>query len=130
MMFAGLAERLASVREEIARVQAAEGLKQDVAIVGVTKGHPVDAVRAAYQAGLADVGENRVQEGLEKHESAAGIPVQWHLIGHLQTNKAKQVAGVFALVHSVDSWRVAEALAVAAEKKGDGPPPGLLPVKP
>jgi pyridoxal phosphate enzyme (YggS family) len=128
MTFAGLADHLAQVREEIARVQAAEGLRQEVAIVAVTKGHPVEAVHAARAAGLDDIGENRVQEALGKQQAAGDLPVRWHLIGHLQTNKAKLVAGVFALVHSVDSWRVAEALALAAEKKGRGPQGVLLQV--
>jgi len=108
-----LAGRLERVREEIAGVQAAHGLRQDVRIVAVTKGHDGDAVRAAHGAGLVDVGENRVQEALGKRERLGDVPVRWHLIGHLQTNKAKLVPGAFALVHSVDSTRVADALAGA-----------------
>ena len=122
MAFAALADNLARVRDEIARAQAAEGWRHDVRIVAVTKGHAPEAVQAAFQAGLHDVGENRVQEGLEKREAAGAVPVRWHLIGHLQTNKAKHVPGAFALVHSVDSWRVAEALGggvrKAAERSG------------
>lgn len=114
MAFADLPGHLARVREDIARIQAREGLRGVVRIVAVTKGHPVQAVRAAMEAGLPDVGENRVQEALEKQDAAAGIPVTWHLIGHLQTNKAKLVSGRFAWVHSVDSPRVAEALSRAA----------------
>jgi len=102
-------------------VQAKEGLRQPVSIVAVTKGHPAAAAEAAHRAGLGDVGENRVQEALEKIGSLPGLPVRWHLIGHLQTNKAKLVPGSFSLVHSVDSWRVAESLADAAGKKGSGP---------
>jgi hypothetical protein len=117
MTFAALADNVARVREAIAAVQAAEGISGDVRIVAVTKGHPSDAVRAALRAGLADVGENRVQEALAKQaEVAEGA--RWHLIGHLQTNKAKSVAGRFAMVHSVDSVRVADALAAAATSKG------------
>jgi len=113
MMFQDLAGNLARVRDEVARVQAAEGLRHDVTIVGVTKGHPVTAVHAAWRAGLPDVGENRVQEALSKF-GAVSAPVRWHLIGHLQTNKAKFVPGAFALVHSIDSVRLAEALSRAA----------------
>lgn len=117
MTFEGLADRLARVREDIARVQAAHGLSQPVGIVAVTKGHPPAAAEAAARVGLADVGENRVQEALEKIP-AVGAPVRWHLVGHLQTNKAKFVPGRFALVHSLDSTRLAEALSRAAAKAG------------
>jgi PLP dependent protein len=125
--FDSLAANLARVREEIARVQASEGLRQAVTVIAVTKGHGPDAVAAAARAGLVDVGENRVQEALPKMD-AATAPMQWHLIGHLQTNKAKQVAGIFAMIQSVDSWRVAEAVAQAAERKGTGTQRVLLQV--
>jgi hypothetical protein len=115
MTLEGLEERLARVREDIARVQAAVGLSQPVVIVAVTKGHPPAAAEAAARAGLPDVGENRVQEALEKM-AAVSAPVRWHLIGHLQTNKAKFVPGRFALVHSLDSTRLAEGLSRAAVK--------------
>jgi PLP dependent protein len=117
MTFEGLADRLARVREEITRVQAAHGLSRPVTIVAVTKGHPPAAAEAALRAGLADVGENRVQEALEKLEVVTA-PVRWHLIGHLQTNKAKFVPGRFALMHSLDALRLAEALSRAAVKAG------------
>jgi len=119
MTFAALPGNLARVREDIARIQSREGLRGAVRIVAVTKGHPVEAVRAALNAGLPDVGENRVQEALDKQDAAAGIPVTWHLIGHLQTNKAKHVPGRFGWVHSVDSARVAEALSRAAPAGGE-----------
>ena len=110
MTFAALAERLAHVRAEIARRQAAAGLTVPVTIVAVTKGFGVDAVEAALEAGVADLGENRVQEALDKVDTPAGRRATWHLIGHLQRNKAKQVAGRFALVHSVDSVALADEL--------------------
>jgi hypothetical protein len=119
MSFAALPGHLARVREEIARVQAREGLGHAVRIVAVTKGHPAAAVRAALDAGLTDVGENRVQEAIQKQDQLPPLPVRWHLVGHLQTNKAKRVPGRFALVHSVDSSRVADALDQAA-RRGDG----------
>jgi pyridoxal phosphate enzyme (YggS family) len=126
--FDSLADNLARVREEIARVQAAEGVRDPLTLIAVTKGHGPDAVRAAADAGLTDVGENRVQEALGKIEASGGARVQWHLIGHLQTNKARLAAGRFALVQSVDSWRVAEALAQAAEKNRSAPQRVLLQV--
>ena len=110
MTFAALAERLAHVRAEIARRQAAAGRTAPVTIVAVTKGFGVDAVAAALEAGVTDLGENRVQEALDKVDTPAGRQAAWHLIGHLQRNKAKQVAGRFALVHSVDSVALADEL--------------------
>lgn len=128
MAFTELPANLARVREEIARVQSREGLGVPVRIVAVTKGHPVGSVDAAARAGLSDVGENRVQEAVEKQDQAAGVQVTWHLVGHLQTNKAKYVPGRFGWVHSVDSVHVAEALARSVARAGTGPLKALLQV--
>ncbi|HEU5260169.1 MAG TPA: YggS family pyridoxal phosphate-dependent enzyme, partial [Gemmatimonadales bacterium] len=81
-----------------------------VAIVAVTKGFGLDAVEAALAAGLVELGESRVQEALEKIDTPPGRRATWHLVGHLQRNKAKHVPGRFALVHSLDSLAVAEEL--------------------
>lgn len=116
MSYTALGGNLTRVRDEIARIQAREGLRGSVRIVAVTKGHPPEAVRATLAAGLEDIGENRVQEALEKQEALAGLPVRWHLVGHLQTNKAKHVPGRFAMVHSVDSVRVVVELERQMEK--------------
>ena len=109
MSFEALPERLAQVRAEVARVAA-----QPVAIVAVTKGFDTAAIRAALAAGIADIGENRVQEAVQKQEKlGAGsqeLGIRWHLIGHLQRNKAKVVPGRFELVHSVDSIELATEL--------------------
>jgi len=121
MSFDALPENLARVREEIARVQAREGVGAEVGIIAVTKGHPPEAALAAHGAGVDDLGENRVQAGVAKIEQLAELPVRWHLIGHLQSNKARLVPGRFAMVHSVDSGRVADALARAVSKLGSGP---------
>jgi pyridoxal phosphate enzyme (YggS family) len=115
MSYETLAEHLARVREAIAQVQATEGVRQAVTVVAVTKAHGPAAVAAAWRAGVADVGENRVQEAVAKQD-ALTLPVRWHLIGHLQTNKAKFVPARFAMVHSLDSARVAEAVSGAAER--------------
>jgi pyridoxal phosphate enzyme (YggS family) len=97
------------VRVEIARVAA-----NPVTIIAVTKGFGTDAIRAALAAGLSDIGENRVQEAVKKQqELGAGRQesgIRWHLIGHLQRNKAKLVPGRFALVHSLDSLELATEL--------------------
>ena len=110
MNFGALPERLAHVRAEIARRQAIAGRTHPVTIVAVTKGFGLDAVAAALAAGLTDLGENRVQEALDKIDTPAGRRATWHLIGHLQRNKAKLVSGRFALVHSLDSVALAEEL--------------------
>jgi PLP dependent protein len=102
-----------TVLERLARVSAciaATGRNPDeVAIVAVTKGFGVDVCREAIASGLGVLGENRVQEALPKMDAINGA--QWHLIGHLQTNKVKQAAGRFALIQTIDSARLAEAIA-------------------
>ena len=79
-------------------------------IVAVTKGFGLEAVEAALAAGLTDLGENRVQEAVAKIDTPVGRRATWHLIGHLQRNKAKDVPGRFGLVHSLDSAALAEEL--------------------
>ena len=124
MSFAALPERLAQVRAEIARRQNAGGWTHPITIVAVTKGFGPEAVTAATQAGLVDIGENRVQEALDKMDRVSAAGVRWHLIGHLQRNKAKLVPGRFALVQSVDSLD----LAMELSKRASAPLPVLLQV--
>jgi PLP dependent protein len=101
-----VADNLATVRERIVR---AGGDPPAIAIVAVTKGFGPDQCRQALGAGLTMLGENRVQEALQKMKQVAGA--EWHLIGHLQTNKARAAAHHFALIQSVDSTHLAETLA-------------------
>ena len=106
---------VASVRSRIAAAAARAGRAADhVRIVAVTKGHAIERAREAVAAGLVDLGENRVQEALGKQEAWPDAPVRWHLIGHLQRNKARLAVGRFALIHSLDSVRLADALEGAA----------------
>lgn len=110
---------LAAVQARIARAAERVGRRADaVTIVAVTKAHPIAAVRAAAANGLLDVGENRVQEAVAKQDAWPDAPVRWHLIGHLQRNKARLAVGRFALIHSLDSVRLADALELAAAAKG------------
>src|SRR4051794_30062657 len=102
MDFPGLPARLAAVRDTVAQHQEVAGWRHEVRIVAVTKTHGPESVRAALAAGLEDVGENRVQEALQKQESLTDVSVNWHLIGTLQRNKAKHAVGRFALIQSVD----------------------------
>ncbi len=111
MDFPGLPARLALVRETVARSQASRGWRHPVRIVAVTKTHGPEAVQAAVAAGLRGVGENRVQEALQKQQSLADLSVEWHLIGSLQRNKARTAVGRFALIHSVDRMDLAAELA-------------------
>src|SRR4051812_35613968 len=97
-----LPERLDAVRAEVARRQALGGWTHPLTLVAVTKGFGLPAVEAALAVGLTDLGENRVQEALTKIETPAGARATWHLIGHLQRNKARLIPGRFTLVHSVD----------------------------
>jgi len=90
----------------------------DVTLVAVSKTMPVQLVQMAYNLGVTDFGENRVQEALPKIEAFHPRDARWHMIGHVQSNKAKRVAGSFALVQSVDSLRLAEALNQRAGELG------------
>ena len=106
-------ENLKAVRERIA--QAGRN-PEEVTIVAVTKGFGPEVCRAAFDAGLRILGENRVQEAVAKMDAVPGP--EWHLVGHLQTNKARAAAGRFALIQSVDSRHLADALArVNVEQK-------------
>ena len=116
MPFQDLPARLAEIRESIERARQRGGHGQSVTIVAVTKTHGAEAPAAAWEAGLRDVAENRVQEAVAKM-AAVQVPLRWHLIGHLQRNKVKQVDG-FHLVHSVDSARLADALAAHGTARG------------
>jgi len=97
--------RLVLVREKIARLRNPD----DIVIVAVTKGFGAETCRTALAAGLRVLGENRVHEAILKMDEVPDA--EWHLIGHLQTNKVRQAAGRFALIHSVDSVRLATELA-------------------
>jgi pyridoxal phosphate enzyme (YggS family) len=116
MPFQDLPARLAVVRERIDAAQQRGGHGQAVRIVAVTKTYGPDAPLAAWRAGLCDVGENRVQEAVTKM-ALVEADLQWHLIGHLQRNKVKQLDG-FRLVHSMDSPRLADAMAAHGEARG------------
>src|SRR4030095_16225304 len=116
MPFPDLAARVAEVRERIAAAVARGGHAQRVTVIAVTKTYGPDAVRLAWGCGIADVGENKVQEALSKMGEVS-FPVRWHLIGHLQRNKAKAVDR-FEMVHSLDSGRLADAVARVGEERG------------
>jgi len=108
MPYLDLSSRVREVRERIDAAVRRGGHGQSVTVVAVTKNHGVDALHAAWDAGLRDVGENRVQEALEKMD-VLQLAFRWHLIGHLQRNKVKHLTR-FHLLHSLDRPQLADAV--------------------
>lgn len=111
--------RLAEVRARIS--QAASRADRDpasVRLVAISKTFPADAVRAAVDAGHTEFGENKVQEALQKMDQTAGLPIRWHLVGHLQSNKAKKAGARFDVVQSVDGADLVPLLDDAARNAG------------
>src|SRR5262245_53903894 len=102
------------IRERIAAAAAKAGRRaEEVTLIGVSKTHPAEAIRQAFAAGLRHFGENRVQEWEGKRGGVEDLAGQWHLIGHLQSNKAARAAKLFHTVDSVDDLALAERLARA-----------------
>lgn len=119
---AGIAERLDAIRGRIAAAAGAAGREpSSIRLVAVSKTFTVDAVREAYAAGQRDFGENKVQEALEKIVSSADLPIRWHLLGHLQSNKARKAGASFATIHSLDSVELLERIDAAAADAGKAP---------
>lgn len=108
MPFFDLADRVREVRERIDAAVRRGGHEQTVTLVAVTKTHGPDALQAAWDVGLQDIGENKVQEALDKMDAVA-LPFRWHLIGHLQRNKVKYLPR-FHLLHSLDRIELADAV--------------------
>lgn len=108
MYFPSLPDRVAEIRGLLTAAAARGGHGQSVRLVAVTKAHGPEAAVEAWEAGVPDCGENRVQEALDKM-GAVSVPVVWHLIGHLQRNKVHELKH-FALLHSLDSRRLADAV--------------------
>jgi pyridoxal phosphate enzyme (YggS family) len=114
-----LADNLPRVRERIAEAAVKAGRPAaSVRLVAVTKGHPVEALRAALGAGLEDLGENRVDELEEKAAALGRGAARWHMIGHLQRRWVPQALQVAQLVHSVDTFRLAERISRVAGESG------------
>ena len=88
-------------------------LNDGVTLIAVTKTHPYQEINTAIEAGVTDIGENKVQEILNKYDDVKG-PVRWHLIGHLQTNKVRQIIDKVDLIHSVESLKLAKEISKRA----------------
>jgi PLP dependent protein len=115
---ASIAANLHSVRSRIdAAARRAGRDPSDVQLIAVSKTFSAADVRAAWAAGQRDFGENRVQEALQKIGETADMEIRWHLIGHLQSNKAKKAAGPFACIHSVDSVELLQKIDAAAREQ-------------
>ena len=115
-----LADRVSAVRERMARaVERAGRTPESVRLVAVAKRHPASAVHEAFALGLHAFGENYAQELVAKASEVGALPgIEWHMIGHLQTNKARHLAPVIAMVHTIDSEHVATELGKRAAKLG------------
>ena len=110
-------ERYAEVKRRVDEAALRSGRKpEDVRLIAVTKTHPASEINEAIEAGAADIGENRVQVVLEKYDSVS--PVRWHLIGHLQTNKVRQIIDKVVMIHSVDSLKLAREIDKRAAAAG------------
>ena len=109
-----------SVAANIARIKESLGVAP-VTLIAVSKNVSADKIAQAFECGVTEFGENRVQDALEKQEQVPphmADKINWHLIGHLQTNKVKKVVGKFALIHSVDSLRLAQEISDESAKRG------------
>lgn len=116
-----IAENIAKVGERIRAAAQASGRDLDhIGLLAVSKTKPAAAVREAYAAGIRDFGENYLQEALEKQAELSELPLIWHFIGPIQSNKTKPIAEHFAWVHSVDRLKIAQRL---SEQRPTGLPP-------
>ena len=113
-----LKDNLSSVEEKVAAAcKRANRDRSEVKLIAVSKTNPVPVLKEAYDLGVRVFGENKVQELTEKIE-ALPDDIEWHMIGHLQRNKVKYIVGKVALIHSVDSYRLAEEINIQAKKRG------------
>ena len=112
-------ENLLRIQEKIAGAAARTGRRaEEITLIGVSKTHPADAIRGGYEAGVRHFGENRVQEWEGKRAGTEGLEATWHLIGHLQSNKAARAARLFHSVDSIDDFAIAQRLDRARVEAG------------
>ena len=110
-------ENLAYVEEQITKACEKAGRnREDVTLIAVSKTKPISLVDEVIDCGIREFGENKVQEIMDKYETVK-TPVNWHMIGHLQRNKVKYIVDKVCLIHSVDSYRLAEMIDQEAAKK-------------
>ena len=117
-----IGRNLAAVRARLDGAARAAGRSPDeIRLIAVSKTFPLTDIRSAFEAGQRDFGENRVQEALQKIDAAADLPIRWHLIGHLQSNKARRAASAFHSIHSIDSLDLLVRVDRAAAEAGTAP---------
>ena len=122
-----IADNLMRLHERIAAAaQRAGRSPAEVTLIGVSKTHPAEKIREALEAGLRHFGENRVQEWEAKRPALAGLPATWHLIGHLQSNKAARAANAFTAIDSLDDWALAQRIDRAAAGRASAEPMRVL----
>lgn len=113
----GIKENYREIEKRVCAAAEGAGRSRDeITLMAVTKTHGADMINEVIEAGAEDIGENRVQEVLEKYDSVS--PVRWHLIGHLQTNKVKQIIDKVVMIHSVDSLKLAKEIDKRAAAAG------------
>ena len=114
-----LSERFANVRRRIeTAARRCKRLPEEITLIAISKTHPTDILRAAIEAGVTDLGENRVQEAEEKIVELGRQAARWHLVGHLQANKARRAVDLFDVIHSLDSPALAQRLDRLCEAEG------------
>ena len=117
MIKVSIAENLEEVEKRISAAAKRSGRKrEDITLVAVTKTHPAEMMNEAIKLGVTDIGENKPQEVRDKYDSV--LPVKWHLIGHLQTNKVRQIVDKVDLIQSVDSLKLASEISKQSLKIG------------
>ena len=118
IMLTTIADNLTRLHERIvAAAQRTGRPAEEITLIGVSKTHPAEKIREAFRAGLRHFGENRVQEWEGKRAVLADLPATWHLIGHLQSNKAARAANAFTSIDSLDDWALAQRVDRAAAEK-------------
>jgi pyridoxal phosphate enzyme (YggS family) len=118
-----IAANVTRVRERMAAAARRAGRTEKILLVAVSKGQPVDRIRAGYDAGLRDFGENRVEEAVPKIDALTDLAdLHWHMIGHIQSRKADRASGRFDLIHSVDRFKIARLLDARAAEQNERQP--------
>ncbi len=118
-VYEGLGERFADIKTRINRaLERSDRPSQDVTLIAISKTHPVETIQELLKLGATDIGENRVQEAEAKIETIGRGNARWHLVGHLQANKARRAAKLFDVIHSLDSVELAQRLDRLCKEEG------------
>jgi pyridoxal phosphate enzyme (YggS family) len=125
--FQTISERFANVRKRVAAAaNRCHRSPDEITLIAISKTHPSEKLKAAIELGIRDFGENRVQEAEEKINQLGRESARWHLVGHLQTNKARRAIGLFDIIHSLDSVSLAQRLDQICDEEGRAELPSLI----